>query len=318
MRNLTYLTKKEISQQLHSEIIYFVLFILMVICFFTSWAQYSAYKNDSNELIQTQQAYKESIAGGVPTLNSGSSTPDSENNSSIETDFKTARIKVKQDLIEMAPRNSVDHILSSVMFIIFPAAMVVYTACFAYRDLKNHQLKIKLSMNSTQNVILSKLISLSIMTFLSLLFVCLSSFIFQLGFNNFIHIPDKLSFIQYLADGKSYLSMAPIQFSAMFVLTLLPLVTSYYLTLLLRNPWLVGIIMSGYFAGIPMFGPFDFKHNALLIYSQLFHENVSFSPMKVAGDFTLVGFVGCCVMVLLFSLLIHYIVTRKNYLTRVL
>lgn len=318
MRNLTYLTKKEISQQLHSEIIYFVLFILMVICFFTSWAQYSAYKNDSNDLIQTQQAYKESIARSDTTLSSGSSTPDSENNSSIETDFKTTRIKVKQDLIEMAPRNSVDHILSSAMFIIFPATMVVYTVCFAYRDLKNHQLKIKLSMNNVQSVILSKLISLSIVTLISLIFVCLSSFVFQLGFNNFIHIPDKLSFIQYLADGKSYLPLAPIQFLAMFVLTMLPLVVSYYLTLLVRNPWVVGVAISGYFAGMPILGTFDFKHNALLIYAQLFHENVSFSPIKINGDFTLVGFLGCCVMVLLFSVFIHYIVTRKKYLIHVL
>lgn len=318
MINLTNLTKKEISQQFHSEIIYFVLFVLMVICFFTSWAQYSAYKNDSNDLIQTYQVYKKSNTGPDSTLNSDSSITRSESNSSIATDFKTERIKVKQDLIEMAPRNSVDHILSSTMFMIFPATMVVYTICFAYRDLKNHQLKIKLSMNSIQSVILSKLISLSIVTFISLIFVCLSSFIFQLGFNNFIHIPNKLSFIQHLTDGKSYLPLAPIQLLAVLALTILPVVVSYYLTLLLRNPWLAGVAISGYFAGMPILGTFDFKHNALLIYRRLFHENITFSPIKINGDFTFMGFVGCCVMVLLFSLIIHYIVTRKKYLTRVL
>ena len=316
MKKLRSLTQKELDQQLHSDAIYLVLFVLTILCFSISWAQYTAYKNDASSLIRIQQRDKRAgvdvdqiLAGGPITFSNGEKAE-------VVTSLQDAGEKVKQDLVEMAPRNSFDHILGSSMFIVFPITMVIYTISFAYRELKNNQVKIKASMNSIQNVVLSKLISLSMLTFLSLIFICLTSFIFQLGFNNFIHIPNKLALIRYLADGQSYLAQAPLQFLSVFGLSLIAVIVSYYLTLLLKRPWLAGILMFGYFSGIPVLGSFDFKQNAVLLYSKLFHENSPFTPIQINGDFTLMGFVGCCLVTLLIAGVIDYIVTRNHYLTR--
>ncbi|PAK84596.1 ABC transporter permease [Lentilactobacillus parakefiri] len=315
MRKLKALSKKELDQQLHADAIYLVLFILTILCFSISWAQYTAYKNDSSNLIQIQQRDKRDGANVDQVLAGGSSTFNSSEGTPIVKELKDAGEKVKQDLIEMAPRNNFDHILGSSMFIIFPITMVIYTISYAYRELKNNQLKIKARMNSIQSVILSKMISLGVITFLSLLFICLSSLIFQLGFNNFIHIPNKLALTRYLADGQSYLSQAPVQFLSVFGLSLIAVIVSYYLTLLLKRRWLVGILMFGYFFGVPVLGPFDFKQNALRLYSTLFHQSGTFTPVQINGDFTIIGFVGCCLITGLIASAIDYIVTRNHYLT---
>lgn len=287
-----------------------------MLSFLTSFSQFNQVRGTEQIYLNIRESYIEDGEDINDYLKEDYSIQNNDDYVTVENDIKYYYLKFHSDLAAMSNVNSINQVLSSSMFVVFPIILSIYTILNGYLDLKYGVFKIKALRQAMYKVILSKLLSILIVSLIALVFLCVSFAVFQLGFQNIIR-PDPSINIDYTVISEiNFLGRAPIQLLAMFVIIGVNITFFFFLTLVSKSIVAPLFVLLVYNLLIPVLGRFDVKQNLLLLYNEIFYKNSSiFTSLEINQSFSLFNLFVSLMIVAAIILFMSIFTNKKGYLT---
>lgn len=312
MNNLLLNIKNEFKYQYYSKYIIGLLLILFtLICFnFVSlrnsiFSNYELFNKTAleykNENLNIEEALKEPV--NIVDLGNEGNIIDNV----LRYDFEN----LLKSIDNIKPSKITSQMLAYLSFIFFPIIFGIYGVLVSNYDLKFRTLKLRLLFTDIKTYILSKVISISVVSIVVLFILMLVSIVISYFlYGNISSNPELSKFIDIsipLNNSKNILIQ--ILFSLFIILLFSNL--GFCIGILTRNVLTSSLIICIYILIIPNLGKYDLKNTLIGIGNKLFEFSSNFQLASPIGSLTFINYF-ILFFIFILSILLPIIIENKR------
>lgn len=271
MKSMWDSVKMQLFYQWKAKYVITLLLFLVVLCGFSSYAQYSSLHQKEARFDDTMQMYekdgitlKQALSEDLEIIKDG-------NSEEISNVLKYDYYRVIAAKVALNPLNAPNQIFTSVAILFLPIIFGIYSCHVAFFDFKHRTMKSQLLLKGYRSLFFSKLLSIVVMAVVSVAGTVLFSMGIQYLFNLMMGIQPNVSV--------NYLSELPMQFVYQSAVLILFGYFFFLLTIVVRSTLISIVALFVYMLLVPNLGGFDLKNLMLLTVPKIY--NTSASTMDV-------------------------------------
>ncbi|MBC1371648.1 ABC transporter permease [Listeria booriae] len=293
MKNMWASVKLQLFYQWKAKYFIILFLFLLVLCVFSSYAQYSTLHQNEAEFHRTMEMYKKDGITLKQALAEELEVKKNGNSEEISNILKYDYYRVVAAKVALNPLNAPNQIFTSIAILFLPIIFGIYSCQMANYDFKYRTAKSQLLLNGYNNFFFSKLISIILVAVATVLVTTMLSIGIQYVFNIFMGSQPNTSV--------NYLGELPLQVAYQTLVLILFGVFFFILTTVVRSTLVSIVILFLYMLLLPNLGGYDLKNLMLLTVSKIY--NTSAATMDVVSGETTNILLGYMIIILLWSVL---------------
>ncbi|EUJ18500.1 putative ABC transporter permease [Listeria grandensis FSL F6-0971] len=293
MKSMWDSVKMQLFYQWKAKYVITLLLFLVVLCGFSSYAQYSSLQQKEYRFNNTMEMYEKDGITLKQALSEDLEIKKDGHSEEISNVLKYDYYRVIAAKVALNPLNAPNQIFTSVAIVFLPIIFGIYSCHVAFFDFKHGTIKNQLLLKGYTSLFFSKLLSIVLVAIATVSATVLISVGIQFVFNSVMQVQPNVS-VHYLAKlplQAVYQSVGLILFGWFFFL----------LTTAIRSTLVSIVTLFLYMLLIPNLGGFDLKNLMLLTVSKIY--NTSAATMDVASGESTNLIVGYVVIFAVFAVL---------------
>ncbi|MBC6308627.1 ABC transporter permease [Listeria sp. FSL L7-1582] len=297
MKSMWDSVRMQLFYQWKAKYVMTLLLFLVVLCGFSSYAQYSSLHQKEVRFNDTMQMYEKDGITLKQALSEDLEITKDGNSEEISNVLKYDYYRVIAAKVALNPLNAPNQIFTSIAILFLPIVFGIYSCHVAFFDFKHRTMKSQLLLKGYRSLFFSKLLSIAVVAVVSVLATILISIGIQYAFNLVMGIQPNISV--------NYLSELPMQFVYQSVVLILFGSFFFLLTVAVRSTLVSIIALFVYMLLVPNLGGFDVKNLMLLTVPKIY--NTSASTMDVISGENANLMLGYLVVFAVFAVLIFVV-----------
>ncbi|MBC1605490.1 ABC transporter permease [Listeria rocourtiae] len=293
MKNMWDNVKMQLFYQWKANYFIILFLFVLVLCGFSSYAQYSALHQKEADFNRTMEMYKKDGITLKQALSEKLEVKKNGNSEEISNILKYDYYRVIAAKVALNPLNAPNQIFTSIAILFLPLIFGIYSSQLANYDFKYKTAKSQLLLNGYKNFFFSKLLSILLVAIATVFITIILSIGIQYVFNAIMGVQPNTSV--------NYLGELPLQVVYQILVLILFGVFFFILTTVVRSTLVSIVVLFVYMLLLPNLGGYDLKNLMLLTVSKIY--NTSAATMDVVSGENTNILLGYAVILLLWGLL---------------
>ncbi|WP_163654644.1 ABC transporter permease [Listeria sp. PSOL-1] len=273
MKNMWDNVKMQLFYQWKANYFIILFLFVLVLCGFSSYAQYSALHQKEADFDRTMEVYKKDGITLKQALSEELEVKKNGNSEEISNILKYDYYRVIAAKVALNPLNAPNQIFTSIAILLLPLIFGIYSCQLANYDFKYKTAKSQLLLNGYKNFFFSKLLSILLVAIATVFITIILSIGIQYVFNAIMGVQPNTSV--------NYLGELPLQVVYQILVLILFGVFFFILTTVIRSTLVSIVVLFVYMLLLPNLGGYDLKNLMLLTVSKIY--NTSAATMDVVS-----------------------------------